>query len=376
MKTFLSRLCLSKSLIFIICLSSVSTNISAQDSTLQQLDTALYETDKNSLFPLPVVYYTPESGLFYGASILYNFFISREKPINPSQIQLAAGYTTKNQTLIFIPFQLYWDKNNWRSTGELGFYNYAYPMYGIGNNGDPEEFTTYRAIFPRVRAFYMKQIKPNLFVGLRYWFENYDIIVWDSAGIFQREDFNGADYNRTSGIGPALIYDTRDAIYYPREGHYLETYLEWNNTYTGSTHNYSMLSIDYAYYYSLFDKTVLAANAFTMTGFGSIPFNRLAQLGGNKKMRGYFQGYFQDKKLALLQLEWRQELFWRIGLVAFGSTGQVAESFSDYGMNRWHYAGGGGLRFTFDTKKHINVRLDYALGKESSGFYISFNEAF
>jgi hypothetical protein len=45
-------------------------------------------------------------------------------------------------------------------------------------------------------------------------------------------------------------------------------------------------------------------------------------------------------------------------------------------MNRWNYAAGAGLRFTFDTKKHINVRLDYAVGKESNGFYIAFNEAF
>ncbi len=348
----------------------------SQDSLITDLDTAIYETDDNSLFPLPVVYYTPESGLFFGASILYNFFIDREKPINPSQLQLAAGYTTKDQLLIFIPFQLYWDKNNWRSTGELGFYNFAYPFYGIGNEGSTALFSTYRAIFPRVRAFYMKQTRQNLFVGLRYWFENYDIIEWDNNGSFQQADYNGAAYNRTSGIGPSLIYDSRDGIYYPKTGHYLESFLEWNNTVTGSTHSYSTLSVDYAYYFSPLDKSVVATNIFSMASFGSVPFNRLSQLGGNKKMRGYFQGYFQDKKLFLTQLEWRQELFWRIGAVAFGSAGQVAESFSQYGMDRWHFAGGGGLRFTFDTKKHINVRLDYAVGKESSGFYISFNEAF
>jgi hypothetical protein len=102
----------------------------------------------------------------------------------------------------------------------------------------------------------------------------------------------------------------------------------------------------------------------------------LAQLGGNKKMRGYFQGYFQDNNLLLGQFEVRQELFWRIGLTAFGSAGQTAHTWGDYGMNRWNYAAGGGLRFTFDTKKHINVRLDYAIGKDSNGFYIAFNEAF
>ena len=308
--------------------------------------------------------------------MLYNFYIDREKPINASQIQFAGGYTTKDQLLIFIPFQLFWKQNEWRSIGELGFYNFVYPFYGIGNNSSQNEFSTYRAVFPRVRIFLLKEFKPNLFIGGRYWFENYDIISWDEAGAFAQEDFVGSTYNRTSGIGPALIYDTRDGIYYPTGGHYLESFIEVNNTYTGSTQNYIALSFDYAYYYSLSDKTVLAGNAFSLSNFGTVPFNRLAQLGGNRKMRGYFQGFFQDKNLLLGQLEVRQELFWRIGMTLFGSAGQVAESLDGFGMNRWNYAGGAGLRFKFDTKKNINIRLDYAVVKDSNGLYLSFNEAF
>ncbi|MBK6263797.1 BamA/TamA family outer membrane protein [Marivirga sp. S37H4] len=357
----------------------VATTGICQDTTLDAplpIDSSKLELDKNSLFPLPVVYYTPESGLFFGASLLYNFYIDREKPINASQIQLAAGYTTKDQLLIFFPFQLYWNKNKWRSIGELGFYNYAYPFYGVGNNNHQEIYSTYRALFPRARIFFLKELKPNLYVGARYWFENYDIIQWEENSDFVQEEVEGAIYNRTSGIGPALIYDTRDGVYYPTSGHYLESYLEINHQYTGSTHNYTAISFDYAYYYPLFDKTVIAANAYSLSNFGTVPFNRLAQLGGNKKMRGYFQGFFQDKNLLLGQLEVRQELFWRIGMTAFASTGQVAEKLDEFGMNRWNFAGGAGLRFRFDTKKKINVRLDYAIGKNSNGFYISFNEAF
>lgn len=205
--------------------SSLFCNISiiyAQEEPLKDnkpIDSTKVEMDENSLFPLPVVYYTPEAGLFFGASLLYNFYIDRDKPINASQIQLAAGYTTKDQLLIFIPFQLFWNKNKWRSIGEFGLYNYAYPFYGIGNNNSQDIFTTYRALFPRARIFLLKEFRPNLFIGGRYWFENYDVISWDENGDFAQENFEGGDYNRTSGIGPALIYDTRDGIYYPTEGH-------------------------------------------------------------------------------------------------------------------------------------------------------------
>lgn len=339
-------------------------------------DTTNVEKDKNSLLPIPVVYYTPESGLFFGASLLYNFYIDRKKPINPSQIQLAGGYTTKDQLLIFIPFQLFWNQNQWRSVGELGFYNYAYPFYGIGNESSPDRFSTYRALFPRLRFFLLKEVKSHLFIGGRYWLENYDITNWDKNGVFVQEEYEGSRYNRTSGIGPALIYDTRDGIYYPTRGHYLESFIEINNTFTGSTHNYTAVSLDYAYYYPLFSNTVIAGNAFSLLNFGTVPFNRLAQLGGNKKMRGYFQGYFQDKNLLLGQLELRQKLFWRIGMTLFGSAGQVAQRIGAFGIDRWNFAGGTGLRYQFDTEKKVNIRLDYAVGKQSSGFYISFNEAF
>lgn len=366
------------SLLTLLLTIVVTCNTLAQNNTKinDSIDTTQYVSDKNSLIPLPVVYYTPESGLFFGASALYNFYLDRKKPTSPSQIQLAAGYTTKNQLLIFSPFQFYWKQNQYRLLGELGFYNYAYPFYGLGNNSDPEVYSNYRAIFPRVRAFLLKGITQNLFAGGRIWFENYDIIEWDEQGAFQQSEFSGATGNRTSGIGPGLIYDTRDQVYYPRKGHYLESYLEINGKFTGSTHNYTAISIDYAHYKSLSETTVLAGNLYTLMNFGDVPFNRLAQLGGNKKMRGYFQGYYQDKKLLLAQAEIRQHLFWRIGMVAFASFGEVAEEVNDFRFYNIRGAYGAGIRFLFEKSKHINVRLDYGVGKNSSGFYISFNEAF
>lgn len=365
-------------LIVLAIIIAISSNFAQEKGRGEEvpLDSAEVETDENSLLPIPVVYYTPESGLFFGASLLYNFYLDRRKPINASQMQLAGGYTTKDQLLIFIPFQLFWNQNKWRSSGELGFYNYAYPFFGIGNNSSQNEFSTYRALFPRFRILLLKEIKPNLFFGGRYWFENYDIINWNESGYFAQEDFEGSRYNRTSGIGPAIIYDSRDGIYYPTRGHYLESFIEINSTYTGSTQNYTAVSLDYAYYYPLTNETVIAGNALSLSNFGTVPFNRLAQLGGNKKMRGYFQGYFQDNNLLLGQLELRQKLFWRIGMTIFGSAGQVAERIGDFKMNRWNYAGGAGLRYQFDKQKKVNIRLDYAIGKQSSGFYLSFNEAF
>jgi len=46
------------------------------------------------------------------------------------------------------------------------------------------------------------------------------------------------------------------------------------------------------------------------------------------------------------------------------------------GINHRLYTYGGGLRFKIDRESNVNIRFDYALGKNSSGFYIGFGEAF
>jgi hypothetical protein len=76
-----------------------------------------------------------------------------------------------------------------------------------------------------------------------------------------------------------------------------------------------------------------------------------------------------------LQSEARLNLVGRLGMVAFASVGQVSENFSIKPAYLLP-SGGIGLRFMFNTKERINMRLDYAIGKNSSGFYASIGEAF
>ena len=51
----------------------------------------------------------------------------------------------------------------------------------------------------------------------------------------------------------------------------------------------------------------------------------------------------------------------------------------DFGALNWNDAlpgGGVGLRFTVAKRNHVNLRADYAWGKDSSAFYVSVLEAF
>ena len=93
------------------------------------------------------------------------------------------------------------------------------------------------------------------------------------------------------------------------------------------------------------------------TGTPSWPM--YAKMGGMERMRGYYEGRYRDKRLVETQIELRQKIYRRHGVVAWIGGGQV------WGTDkfRWDntlYSFGCGYRFEF--KNRMNIRLDYGWG--------------
>jgi outer membrane translocation and assembly module TamA len=93
-------------------------------------------------------------------------------------------------------------------------------------------------------------------------------------------------------------------------------------------------------------------------------------------MRGTYTGQFREKALLAFQAEYRIHVWRRIGAAAFAGLGDVAPSLQDIKLNRLKYSLGAGLRFKLDTREGTNLRLDFAWGKHSTGFYMTVQEAF
>lgn len=92
-------------------------------------------------------------------------------------------------------------------------------------------------------------------------------------------------------------------------------------------------------------------------------------------MRGYYEGRYRDKHKMEGQIELRQHIWKRNGIVAWIGAGTVFNKFSALRVNRVLPNYGIGYRWEF--KKNVNVRLDYGFGKNGqSGFLFNINEAF
>ena len=122
------------------------------------------------------------------------------------------------------------------------------------------------------------------------------------------------------------------------------------------------------------EKSVLAWEADGAFTQGDVPWSMMPLLGSDERMRGYYQGRYRDKNVVSSQLEYRRQLTWRHGIVAWVGAGTMGPSLSSLNNGRWLPTGGVGYRFEF--KPRVNIRLDYGIGKGSSGFYFQVGEAF
>ena len=333
---------------------------------------------KSSFIALPLAFYTPETRFGGGAATLYAFrFRNQSDSSRPSQIQLGGAYTAEKQLLSYLPFQLFLKDAKYNVYGELGYYRYFFYFFGIGNDASDER-ESFNVNFPRVRLSALKLVAPNLYVGGRYWFDNYQIAKVEEGGLLETQNITGNQGGTVSSLGAVATYDSRDNIFFAKEGVLAEFSLMNNSTALGSDFNFTRVSLDAATYFTnKFDHT-FAVNAYTSFIFGDAPFNELAMLGGTKKLRGFYEGRYRDKKLWMVQGEYRMpELYWRLGLVVFGGVGSVAEEFSDFKNNQVHYTFGSGLRVLLSEKERINIRIDVGIDEQFNVLpYITVSEAF
>jgi outer membrane protein assembly factor BamA len=142
----------------------------------------------------------------------------------------------------------------------------------------------------------------------------------------------------------------------------------------GADGSYQNLIMSYNKYLGVGDKNVFAIRGSVCMVTDQAPFFDDCMLGMSKDLRGYQVGQYRDLRMLVGQAEYRRELFWRIGAVAFAGAGAVGKTFGDFGSAE--PGGGVGLRFLLAKRYHVNLRADFAWGDNSHAAYVFLGEAF
>jgi hypothetical protein len=365
------------------------TNVEVQNSVTTkgvELGQEVYDDSKKperqkrgefAVAPIPIV--NPSIGNGGGLGVLYAIHLRREDSSAPSTFGIAVFATAAGSWGLGggASLRLKDDKYRISVGGGGGKFNYNYFGTGTagGDSGTSIPLSQNSAGFliePKIRFF------RNWYAGPRY-----HVISNRVALNSTRLDPNNlpikvpTDVNlKTAAFGGRLQRDSSDNPFYPRKGSVLDVLGDLYGPGVGGTRTYQNLTTSYNLYMSAGSKNVFAIHGSVCMATAKAPFYDLCELGQTKDIRGYQIGQFRDNRMLVGQAEYRRDLFWRLGAVAFAGAGAVAHTWGGFGDTEPKPGGGLGLRFILAKKNHINLRADYAWGQGTHAAYISLGEAF
>lgn len=332
---------------------------------------------KSKIVGLPFLYYTPETKLAFGAGGVLTFRVGSHKAeTRTSSVWATATYNLEKQFSVLIKPEIYLRDNNFSLAGSLRFERTPQRFYGLGDDTAAiaaESFT------PRTFAADIgvkRRVVAGLYAGIKFSFENTAMEKVEPGGVLESGAVAGSRGGMLAGFGASLDWDTRDASLFPRRGAYLQLTADAYNAAAGSEFSFNRFKLDLRKYLPLGPDQVLALQAYVLTTEGDVPFYKLALLGGDSLLRGYYKGRFRDKSLSLFQAEYRALISDRIGFVGFAGVAQVFPGLSHFATGKIKISAGTGVRYVISKRDGTTVRLDMAWGDRNFGLYVTAQEAF
>ncbi len=333
---------------------------------------------ERSFVIVPLFFYTPETLLGGGVAFNYSYhpWSGKDSISRASRFTATTIYTQNNQFNVEFIGDNDLIAGRYNLFSNIALSNYPDRFFGIGNDTSIDDEETYTHRYALLRAIFSKRLLPSFLVGVQYEFEYSNNVDLEPGGLLSSGAITGSNGGIDSGIGLRALWNNRDEVYFPTRGYTFQTSLMFFNRVLGSDYSFTRYTLDARGYLPLWLKSVLAAQLFMNFTDGRAPFHQLSLLGGKDMLRGYYLGRYRDNHMVLAQVEWRQPLFWRLGVVGFAGVGDVASDITGFSLREFKYSLGGGIRYQVDPRNKINIRLDVGFGKKSRGVYFALFEAF
>ena len=330
--------------------------------------------------PNPV--YSSEKKLGLGLVVFGLFVADKEsltvENVKPSQILFKSFGTTNGSKGFETNLRTLFKADAYRLNVGLEITDTPEVFYGLGIEPSQDEANEliYDHQGQNFQVHGLKRVFGDTFLGL-------GVRYHDN----QAEDFRGANVGAATvltdstsvGITGHWLHDSRDHQDNPSTGWLLQfDYATFNESF-GSDTDFDQLELRYSGYRPIdtFLNQRTATLAWQVQGHfseGNVPWDRLTLLGGSRQLRGYEQGRYRGHQKVLAQVELRQPLTGRHGMVTWVGVGTLAEDISDLGEGRWLPSMGVGYRLR--VKEKINLRFDVGFGRSDKGVYVSVNEVF
>lgn len=338
---------------------------------------------KPTLLVLPTLSYSQETGLEYGLSGMYNFYVDRkDTSIYTSSILALASLTTESQVNLKLESDVWTRNNDYHFITVLRYKKYPFNYYGLGGLTRESDKTVLTQNLIQLNFEAEKKIVKNYYAGLNAMFESFDFSDYSDEGTYDPDLVYGSEGGKYLALGVSQSYDSRNSNTEATSGLYGRLKYAYAPDFWGKTNFHGgIFSADLRSFFDLKKNFVLGLQGyFESVMADDIPFYMTRQLGNDSMMRGYYQGRYRADNYIASQAELRYRIHPRVGLATFFSVGAVYDKKID--LSQLKIAGGGGVRYFFDLRHGSSIRLDYAIGekrageKRQGGFYLALGQAF
>lgn len=255
--------------------------------------------------------------------------------------------------------------------------NLDYNLYGVGYlNGNAGRMLPLEQAGQLFFVEFLRGVPGSFFVGGRFINGDSLITVNSTTGETPPLPPDTGSQTNLRALGVTLIRDSRPNRFYPLKGSLIDFTGDFYANSLGSKYSYQSDKFTFNKHVSAGERHVLAYNLFLCGTEGTPPFYGNCIYGSRNELRGYPAGRYLDRYMFATQLEYRLVLRWRLGVVGFGGVGAVAHDPGDFQGDQLLPAAGTGSRFLLSNKFHVNLRTDFAWGKDSFTWSMGVGEAF
>jgi hypothetical protein len=209
----------------------------------------------------------------------------------------------------------------------------------------------------------------RFFAGLGYAFASTDV-RFDAP-----DDAPGLpDIDKTSRVGgvtPSLTYDTRDNIFTPDTGTYIEASVGVFASAFGGDDEFQRIQLLGMQFIPLSRDVYLGLRGQATTTGGDTPF----YLEPYVNLRGAPIFRYQGEDVAQIEGELRWQFWERLSVVGFVGEGVAWNDFDRFDDSQSVLTGGFGLRYELARKYGIHAGVDVAFGPDTTAVYLQIGSA-
>jgi len=273
------------------------------------------------------------------------------------------GYTTNGTWYWSLYTKMYIDEDNYRVTIGYGDASVNFQYYEELMQ-DFIDFTSLNNLF---LIEIQRRVYKRWYLGLRY--VNRKVkTTYNIEGV-------EAEKQSLSNLGAIISHDSRDFIYNPYHGDYLNFRYKHFGEKWGSAYNYDQYEFDFTKFFALSELEVIAARITARVATGDVPFEGQYVIG-RENIRGYTNGKHRANQAYDIQGEYRWNFYKKWGMVAFGGIATAVETLDKITWKGLLPGAGVGIRYMAVPSEKINIGLDVAVGQNDWGIYFRIGEVF